>query len=72
MRQQEALTGLLQRAFARGELGTVPIVRRLHALLNGPVFATLYLQRADPAGLAEWLGPVAARAAREGGPPAAG
>ncbi|MDX3232460.1 TetR/AcrR family transcriptional regulator [Streptomyces sp. ME19-01-6] len=54
--QRAVVAELMGRAVARGELGAPPDVDLAHALLAGPVFATLYLQRRRPDGLAERLG----------------
>lgn len=61
-REQAGIAALLDRAVARGELTVAPDVGMVHALVAGPVFATLYLQRRDSRDLAGWLGRVVAGA----------
>ncbi|WP_418957741.1 TetR/AcrR family transcriptional regulator [Streptomyces tritici] len=60
--QQAGLAALLDRAVARGELPSPPDLDLVHALVAGPVFATVYLQNRSPDGLAEPLGRMAAAA----------
>lgn len=61
-REQAVLGELLDRAVARGELDAAPDVELVHALVTGPVFTTLYLQRRSADGLAEKLGRIVAGA----------
>lgn len=66
-REQEIIATLLDRAIARGELtGPRPDVHLVHALLTGPVFTTLFVQRRSPDGLADRLARVLAGALRAG------
>ncbi|MDT3395884.1 TetR/AcrR family transcriptional regulator [Streptomyces sp. B1866] len=62
VREQAGIAALLDRAVARGELAPAPDVGLVHALVTGPVFAMLYLQRRAPDGLARWLAPIVAAA----------
>lgn len=50
-RERRAVTEVLQRAVARGELVEVPDPAVVHALLTGPVFAWLLVLSEDPARL---------------------
>lgn len=60
VREQAGISGLLQRAVARGELPEIPDVALVHALVTGPVFTALYLQHRTPDGLAAQLGRIIA------------
>jgi AcrR family transcriptional regulator len=56
IREQAGISGLLDRAVARGELQSPPPdVNLVHALVTGPVFTTLYLQHRAPDDLAGQL-----------------
>jgi AcrR family transcriptional regulator len=64
-RELADIESLLDRAVARGELPPPPSrpdAPTVHALVTGPVFALLYLQRTPPDGLSERLGPLIATA----------
>ncbi|MBB1256288.1 TetR/AcrR family transcriptional regulator [Streptomyces sp. OF3] len=64
-RELADIESVLDRAVTRGELPPPPArpdASTVHALVAGPVFALLYLQRTPPNGLAERLAPVVATA----------
>ncbi|MBW1597455.1 TetR/AcrR family transcriptional regulator [Streptomyces sp. JJ38] len=66
VREQAVIAAVLDRAVVRGELPASPPVAPVHALLTGPVFAALFLQREQPAGLAERLARVVESALTSG------
>lgn len=51
-RQREIITAALDRALARGEISRLPDTAFVHALLTGPVFASLYVLPQRPERLA--------------------
>ncbi|MEV5983225.1 TetR/AcrR family transcriptional regulator [Streptomyces sp. NPDC052114] len=64
-RELADIEALLDRAVGRGELPPPPSrpdPSTVHALVTGPVFSFLYLQRTPPHGLPERLGPLVAAA----------
>ncbi|MGP4001439.1 TetR/AcrR family transcriptional regulator [Streptomyces sp. 8N706] len=59
--QEQACIGeLLDRAVSRGEIAMIRDVELVHALVTGPIFTTLYLQRRSADGLAQELGRILA------------
>ncbi len=60
--ERRYVVDVLERARARGELRDAPDPELVHALLLGPVFASLFLLRVDSRGLAERLAGLAAAA----------